>query len=69
MEMVELYKVLADGTKLIVVEDRFKTLYLQEPPIYQGNVYSIPVDIINRRINFMKPLVIDGEGYIFCEVD
>ena len=69
MEMAELYKVLADSTKIIVVEDRFKYLYLNEPSIYQGNVYSIPVKVINRRINFMKPCIIDNEQYIFCEVD
>lgn len=69
MEMVELYKVLADSTKIIVVEDRFKYQYLNESPIYQGDVYSIPVKVINRRINFMKPCIIDGEQYIFCEVD
>lgn len=69
MEMVELYKVLADSTKIIVVEDRFKYQYLNESPIYQGDVYSIPVKIINRRIDFMKPCTIDGVQYIFCEVD
>lgn len=69
MEMVELYKVLADSTKIIVVEDRFKYQYLNESPIYQGDVYSIPVKVINRRICFMKPCIIDNEQYIFCEVD
>ena len=69
MEMVELYKVLSDGTKLIVVEDRFTYQYLNESPIYQGDVYGIPVEVINRRICFMKPCIIDNEQYIFCEVD
>ena len=69
MEMVELYMVLADSAKIIAVEDRFKYQYLNESPIYQGDIYSIPVKVINRRINFMKPCLIDGEQYIFCELD
>ena len=69
MEIVELYKVLADGTKILVVEDRFRYKYLQEKPIYKGDVYSIPVKIINKRIVWMKPCLIGDEQYIFCEVD
>ena len=69
MEMVELYKVLADGTKLLVVEDRFTYKYFNEKPIYKGDVYSIPVKLINRRICWMKPCIIGEEQYIMCEVD
>ena len=69
MEMVELYKVLADSTKIIVVKDRFKWKYLYERPLYMGEIYDIPVKIINSRINFMKIETINEIQYIFCEVD
>lgn len=67
--MVELYKVLADSTKIIVLTDRYRWKYLSDRPLYMGEVYNIPVALIDKRINFLEPCIINNQQFILCEVD
>lgn len=69
MDMIELYKVLSNNAKIIVVSDRFKWQYLYERPLYMGEIYDIPVKLVNKRITFLEPRIINNQQFIFCEVD